>query len=82
MPKNCHSRLSIASFNVNRLVTHLNQVKWEISDKQYNIFAVGETFLNDSVKDEIVNIEGYKFLKQNRVDREGVGVALYVRNFH
>ena len=46
--------------------------------KKILIFNICETWLNSNIPDEIVNIDGYHCLRNDRKDRQGGGVLTYV----
>lgn len=46
---------------------------------KYDIIAIAETFLDEKVKDEVIGLEGFEFLRIDRQGREGGGVIIYYR---
>ena len=71
--------LFICSFNVNRLITHFNQVQYEIEQNNYDIVAICETFLRADIPDSVISIDGYEILRSDRKNRDGGGVILYFK---
>ena len=72
--------LSIASFNVCRLVLRFNIVISEILSKNYDIVAITETFLDPLVNDSTIMIPGYDVFRSDRLNKQGGCVVLYVKN--
>ena len=72
-------REKITFLNVNRLVTYLNQVKYEVMLKKCIILAIAETFLGENVKDAVIVLEGFELLRIERYGREGRGVIIYYK---
>lgn len=48
--------------------------------QQFDVISINETWLNSTIDDCEVNIDGYEILRKDRNDRRGGGVAIYVRN--
>ena len=71
--------LSIACFNVCRLVLRFNQVRFEVENHNYDIVAITETFLNDKVTDDLIRLRGYDLIRSDRQNRMGGGVAIYIK---
>ena len=49
-------------------------------DKNYEVISLSETWLNSSVKNAEINIEGYKLFGQDRLGMRGGGVGVYIRD--
>ena len=69
----------IASLNIVSLVKHIDDLRVYTSDQRLDILSINETRLDSSIKDEEVELSGYKIIRRDR-NRFGGGVALYVRN--
>ena len=50
------------------------------TDELLSIFALNETFLNETVQDFEICIPGYVVIRRDRKDREGGGVAVYINS--
>ena len=61
------------------LVKHIDDLRVYTSDQRLDILSINETRLDSSIKDEEVELSGYKIIRRDR-NRFGGGVALYVRN--
>ena len=70
------SKLKIADLNVRSLKTrsHLLQVRELMQEKDYDVLAVSESWLNSEVE-----IDGYKLTRLDRQGKSGGGVCAYTR---
>ena len=72
----CHQRtvsrrgLTMASFNVNGLWSHLDEIKVFMHDMKIDILALNKTTLDSSIDQQITDISGYS---QQRLDRSQFG---------
>ena len=62
------------------MFTHFNEVVYDVTNKEYDIVAVYETFLKPRMPSASFHIEGYNLIRDDRLDREGGGVAIYLKN--
>ena len=69
----------IAQLNIRSLIRHIDQFRYFLKDKQFDIICLNETLLDETINDHEVNIIGYEILRKDR-NRNGGGVAVYVRN--
>ena len=76
------SKLKIANLNVRSLKTrsHLLQVRELMREKDYNVLAVSESWLNSTVTNAEVEIDGYKLTRLDRLGKSGGGVCVYTRS--
>ena len=66
--------------NVNSIRAHIEGFRLFVAEHPpYDIFGIAETWLSSFVHDSLIQIRGYKLLRQDR-NVNGDGVALYVRN--
>lgn len=72
--------VSVCSFNVNRLKTHFNEVVRNINVGNYDIVAIYETWLKPVMPSNSFHIEGYNLIRNDRLYRDGGGVAIYIKN--
>ena len=75
------SRLKIAHLNVRSFKTrsHLLQVRELMREKDYDVLAVSESWLNSTVTNK-VEIDGYKLTRLDRPGKSGGGVCVYTRS--
>ena len=69
----------IGHLNIRSLVKNVDQLRIYLSNKKYNILSVNETMLDSSIPNDEININGYDIVRKDR-NRNGGGVALYIRN--
>ena len=44
----------------------------------YDIICISETWLNSSITNDMIDIQGYQLFRKDRMDKKGGGVAIYV----
>ena len=69
----------IAHLNIRSLIKHIDQFRYFLKEKQFDIICLNETLLDETINDHEVNIEGYDIVRKDR-NRNGGGVAIYVRS--
>ena len=72
------NNLSFVQYNVQSLLPKLDVIKTELS--QFDIIGLTETWLNRSVTDEDVNIDGYNLFRKDRSFNSYGGLNLYVKS--
>ena len=65
--------------NVRSLLPKRSEISLFLQKTKAAIFAVTETWLDDSVKDGEISVDGYSVIRKDR-NRHGGGVCLYIRN--
>ena len=75
------SKVSVAHLNAQSIKdrNHLVQVRNLMTEKEYGILAISESWLNSSVTNAEVEIEGYKPIRLDRPKHRAGGVCVYVR---
>lgn len=72
---------SACSFNAQSLLHNFPQVSLFCSaHREFDLIIVSETWLNPSITDGMVKLEGYTLYRNDRRNRVGGGVAMYVKN--
>ena len=79
-PTSC-SIITLLHLNIRSLKKrgHFIQIRNLARDKNYEVISLSETWLNSSVKNAEINIEGYKLFRQDRLGMRGGGVGVYIR---
>ena len=74
--------LKIFHQNINGLASKKNIVEALLRETKQNIDILGlsETHLNATIKDPVIEIEGYTFVREDRANGRGGGVGCYIRN--
>lgn len=75
------SKVSVAHLNAQSIKNrnHLLQVRNLMTEKEYGISAVSESWLNSSVTNAEAEVEGYKLIRLDRPNHRAGGVCVYVR---
>ena len=71
--------LHFIHLNVRSLLSKMSEFRLLFSEKKISIIALTETWLNDSINDEEIYIDGYSIIRKDR-DTYGGGVCLYIKN--
>ena len=69
----------IASLNVNSLPAHKDEVETLLKDQGIHILALNETKVDDNYPSDLLQIDGYRFVRHDR-NRDGGGVGFYISN--
>lgn len=51
-----------------------------ISRNNFDVICLSETWLNDGISDDIISINNYKIYRNDRLNRPGGGVAVFVKD--
>ena len=68
----------ILQFNVDSLLGHIHLVKAQISTHFYHIISVSETWLHSQISDDLIQLDDYLLIRNDREGKRGGGVACYV----
>ena len=76
------SKLRIAHLNARSIKNrnHLIQVRELMKDRNYDILAFSESWLNSTVTNAEVEIEGFKLTRLDRLGKTGGGVCVYSKS--
>lgn len=70
--------LYVCHVNAQSLCAHLDEFRHYFSGARYHIIGVSETWLRPEITDDMVELQGYTLLRNDRRDRVGRGVAIYI----
>ena len=77
-----YKQITACHFNSNRdsnsLKKYINHCRAYFSENFYHIIAVTETWFTAGFTDRMAQIQNYNILRNDRLDRIGGGVALYI----
>ena len=78
---NSDSKLSVAHLNVRSLKnrSHIVQMRELMREKKYDVLAVSESWLNSTVTNAEIEIEGYKLTRLDRLNKTGGGVCVFTK---
>ena len=72
--------ITISHSNVRSLVANFADFRDYITELDYHVAGVTETWLHPGIDDATVSVEGFNFIHQDRINRRGGGVGLYIKN--
>ena len=73
-----HNGFKIGCLNIIGLLNKIDEMRTIVTECNFDIMGICETFLDDNVEDNEICIEGYTTVKKNR-NRHGGGVMLYIQ---
>ncbi|KAG5893926.1 hypothetical protein JTB14_028736 [Gonioctena quinquepunctata] len=71
--------LAFAHINARSLTAHYLEIEKIIKAESYELFGISESWLNDTISNEQVAVQGYNFIRNDRKSRGG-GVCLYIKS--
>ena len=77
--KNGDKGFKIGHLNIRSLIKNIDQLKIYLSNHQYDIICINETWLDDKINTYEVSWDGYDLVRKDR-KRTGGGVGMYIRN--
>ena len=57
----------LASLNINKLITHIDELRILLAHNEIDILSINETKLNETISDNEVNISGYDIIRRDRI---------------
>ena len=78
---NSGSKLSVAHLDARSLKNrnHIVQIRELMREKDYDVLAVSESWLNSTVTNAEIEIEGYKLTRLDRLHKTGGGVCVFTK---
>ena len=71
----------ITFLNVQHFLPKINEIKGHLSNNNSPcILGLCETFLNDSISDNMLKIDNYSFERKDREGKKGGGIVVYIAN--
>ena len=70
----------IGSLNITSLYKHIDELTVFKANQTFDILALNETRLDNTISDSLINLPGYNLIRLDR-NRSGGGVCAYIRNF-
>ncbi|XP_048587462.1 uncharacterized protein LOC125570205 [Nematostella vectensis] len=70
----------LAALHINKLTTHIDELRILLDENPIDILAINETKLDDNVSDNEVHLSGYEIIRRDRTSGGGGGVCFYVRS--
>ena len=72
------SSLKIAQFNANSLLGHIDIVRKYFESNFFHIISVCETWLHSLIRDDLVMLNDFFMIRNDREGKRGGGVAVYI----
>ena len=72
--------LNLASLNINKLITHIDQIIILLAHNEIDILSINETKLNETTSDNEVNVSGYDIIRRDKITNGGGGVCFCVKS--
>ena len=72
--------LIVAHINIRSVINKTDTLEILLKDKSFDVFTVSETWLKPQIPDCEVNISGYSYVRQDRLEKIGGGTMIYVRD--
>ena len=70
----------LASLNINKLTTHIDELRILLAYNEIHILSINETKLNETAKDNEVKIPGDTIVSRDRISNGGGRVCFYVKS--
>ena len=70
--------LRIAQLNANSFPGHLHLGKARLSNHFYHVNSISETWLHTQVSDDLIRLDDYFLVRNDREGKRGGGVACYI----
>ena len=70
----------LASLNVNKLSTHIDEIRILLADKCLDVLAIQETKLDVSNNNSDFYICGYELIRRDRLSDAGGGICFYIKS--
>ena len=71
--------ISFIGINARSLLPKMSEVRRVLERSSASIMAVSETWLDENIRDDEVDVQGYSIIRRDR-DRHGGGTLLYVKD--
>ena len=70
-------------FNAQSIRNKMDLFRALINKEKPDLIGITETWIHTNTRDFVgeYNVQGYKLFKKDRIDKEGGGVMLYIREF-
>lgn len=73
-----YDRFKICHVNCQSLMAHFDEFSMFFERSRYHVICLSETWLNPKIPDSMIRLPGYYLVRNDRIERQGGGVALYI----
>lgn len=71
---------NIAHLNVRGMVSKIDEVKTLLSQCQFKVLCLSETFLKENIPNSYFDIQGYEVVREDRSGKNGGGLLCYIKS--
>lgn len=71
--------LNVCHINAQSLLNKIDEVRVIFENSAIDVICISETWLNESISDNLVSLNGYKLFRSDRKELGG-GVSIYIRD--
>lgn len=77
------NKFKFGNLNVRSLTAHFPEVCDLVRNNNYDVLCITESWLKPAIPSYLVQIPGYELIREDRIDRVGGGVAIYIhKNYY
>ena len=77
---NAYDFPNIMCANVRSVANKIDEISIEMDRHKVDLAIFTETWLNDDIPNEILRIDGYDILRNDRKEKRGGGVSIYIKH--
>jgi hypothetical protein len=74
------NRLKVAHVNAQSLLCHIDEFRYIFGGQECDVILVSESWLKPNIPSKLVEIDGYDLLRNDRLLKNGGGVAAFVKS--
>lgn len=78
-------KLNICHINIQSLcarnLSKFNELKLVVLDSKLDIVCISETWLTENISDEVIAIEGFNLIRNDRLYSQGGGICIYYKKY-
>ena len=69
--------LKLASLNINKLTTHMDELRVLLANNDTDVLSINETKLIKNASDDVVHIPGYDIIRRDRIVKGRGGRGMF-----
>lgn len=71
--------LKAAHINAQSLIGHIDEVRTLFENESFDIIGISESWLKPSIQSNLVSLPGYSLIRNDRVNKVGGGVCVFIK---
>lgn len=75
-----HKGLNMMHVNCRSLLPKLEEISLLIKQTNVDVMCITETWLDEHISNDVINVDGYSIIRKDRKDKKGGGVLIYVNS--